>query len=167
MALQFVVPQFIDVEDKIIGPISVRQFVMFLAGGALGVLEYQILYKGTGNFILFLIVAVITFGFVMVFAFLKINGQPFHFFLLNFFVNLRYPHLRVWNKTVDHVTVTRLKEKEKVEAPVPVKKQLTPTKLTQLSLVVDTGGAYHEEENVAFDVDSLNRRESLFTPPTA
>jgi hypothetical protein len=27
---QFVVPQFIDVEDKIIGPISVRQFLTLM-----------------------------------------------------------------------------------------------------------------------------------------
>lgn len=27
---QFLVPQFIDVENKIIGPLTVRQFVIFL-----------------------------------------------------------------------------------------------------------------------------------------
>ncbi|KKS92044.1 MAG: hypothetical protein UV69_C0039G0006, partial [Parcubacteria group bacterium GW2011_GWE2_43_12] len=30
---QFVVPQFIDVEDKIIGPITVRQFIIIMVGG--------------------------------------------------------------------------------------------------------------------------------------
>ena len=29
---QFTVPQFIDVEDKVIGPITVRQFIIMLAG---------------------------------------------------------------------------------------------------------------------------------------
>ena len=30
---QFTVPQFIDVEPKIIGPITTRQFLIFLAAG--------------------------------------------------------------------------------------------------------------------------------------
>ena len=30
---QFVAPQFIDVEDRIIGPITTRQFVMMIGGG--------------------------------------------------------------------------------------------------------------------------------------
>lgn len=164
MSLQFVVPQFIDVEDKIIGPISVRQFVIFMGGGALLVLSYQIVYRASGNFILFFLFAIFIIGATFVFAFLKINGQPFHFFLLNFFVNLRYPRLRVWNKSQEGLSSIRKKEKVKHLPPMIIKAPLTPTKLTQLSLVVDTGGAYHEEDNVAFDLDSINRRESLFAP---
>ena len=30
---QFVVPQFIEVEDKIFGPVTTRQFVVLLIGG--------------------------------------------------------------------------------------------------------------------------------------
>ena len=30
---QFVVPQFIDVEDKIFGPVTTRQFVILLVAG--------------------------------------------------------------------------------------------------------------------------------------
>lgn len=164
MALQFIVPQFIDVEDKIIGPIAVRQFVLFLVGGAVVVLDYQIVYKATGNFFVFILSALAIVIVTAVFAFAKVNGQPFHRFLLNIIISFKFPHLRVWNKEFERIDYVRKVEKVKAVAPLAVKKPLTPTKLTQLSLVVDTGGAYHEDENVAFDLDSINRRESLFTP---
>ena len=41
--MQFIVPQFIDVEDKIIGPVTTRQFVVLLAAGAMIVIDYQII----------------------------------------------------------------------------------------------------------------------------
>ena len=37
---QFVVPQFIDVEDKIIGPFTIRQFVYLAGGGGLSFIIY-------------------------------------------------------------------------------------------------------------------------------
>ena len=39
---QFTVPQFIDVEDKIIGPITTRQFVIMLAGFTLIGISYKL-----------------------------------------------------------------------------------------------------------------------------
>lgn len=165
MALQFIVPQFIDVEEKIIGPISVRQFVLMLVGAGLITLDYQLLYKGTGSFVFFVVVAIFVVALIIVFAFLRINGQPFHLFLLNVFISMRNPALRVWNKEVVRETLPHVKVRAVRAVPLRVKQPLTPTKLTQLSLVVDTGGAYKEEENLAFDLDTVNRRESLFTPP--
>ena len=40
---QFLVPQFIDVEDKIIGPITTRQFVEVLIGVLITFISYKIL----------------------------------------------------------------------------------------------------------------------------
>ncbi|MBI3115695.1 MAG: PrgI family protein [Candidatus Kerfeldbacteria bacterium] len=164
MALQFIVPQFIDVEDKIIGPISVRQFVLFLVGGAVVVLDYQLLYRATGNFIFFILSALVIVALTFTFAFAKVNGQQFHKFLLNVLISTKYPGLRVWNKDVNRIDYIRKVEPAAPAAPTYTKKALTPTKLTQISLVVDTGGAYHDDENVAFDLDTINRRESLYTP---
>ena len=39
---QFTVPQFIDVEDKIIGPITVRQFIIMLSGFIIVAVFYKI-----------------------------------------------------------------------------------------------------------------------------
>ena len=47
---QFVVPQFIDVEDKVIGPVTVRQFLILLVGGGVLFIAYRL-----SDFTLFLI----------------------------------------------------------------------------------------------------------------
>ena len=90
---QFVVPQFIDVEDKVIGPITVRQFIILLAGGGLCFIAYTL-----SDFALFIfwfvVIAILTF-FV---AFVKVNGRPIHYFLLNIIQTSRRPRLRVWQK---------------------------------------------------------------------
>jgi len=140
---QFVVPQFIDVEDKILGPITVRQFVIMLVAGLLDFIFYKLF-----DFGLFLIVAIpftLAAGAV---AFIKINGQNFHLFLLNLFQTLRKPATRVWNKVLRASAV-----KEKMEAPpppppppAPKKEFIGQGKLSELSLLVNTGGRYVPEE---------------------
>jgi len=156
--MQFIVPQFIDVEDKIIGPISVRQFITFLAGGAIIFIDYQLFYKT--NFWLFALTGIILFAITGLFAFLKVNGRPFHYFLLNIFNTFKDPRFRVWNKMSAKETKVR-KEKIKPQEFIPTKKPLTASKLTQISLIVDTGGAYHEEDNEALTTESYNREQKL------
>lgn len=70
--MRFQVPQFTDVEDKIIGPFTFKQFV-YLAGSA-GIIV--VLFVFTPKFIAFaLALPVAAFGGAL--AFYKINNQPF------------------------------------------------------------------------------------------
>lgn len=141
---QFVVPQFIDVEDKIFGPLAVRQFAILMAGGLTVFLEYKL-----ADFTLFVFEAVFTLGFALIFAFAKVNGAPFHYFLLNLVLTIKRPRIRVWQKTADTAEL-----KENLAKPVTVaqaapsshKPSLQRSRLTELTLVVDTGGAYQGEE---------------------
>jgi len=141
--MQFVVPQFIDVEDKVIGPISVRQFIIILAGVGLIFLGYELIYRLNNNFWIFLGSAIVMGLITIVMAFVKVNGRPFHLFLLNLIVTIREPRLRIWNK---QISTSELKKKDlevTVISPDIKKKTLTRSRLAALSLVVDTGGAYH------------------------
>ncbi len=70
--MQYPVPQFQDVEDKIIGPLTFKQFIYLLGGGGL---SYVILQKVPGGLNLLLIAIVM--GFSVALAFYKINRQPF------------------------------------------------------------------------------------------
>ena len=79
---QFVVPQFIDVEDKIIGPITTRQFIVLLAGFLIIAVSYKLF-----DFSLFVTFGLLVFAITSIFAFLKINGRPFHYFVLNLFLS--------------------------------------------------------------------------------
>ncbi|MFH1366960.1 MAG: PrgI family protein [Patescibacteria group bacterium] len=142
--MQFTVPQFIDIESKIIGPISVRQFVTLLVAGVLIYLDYQIFFSI--NFFLFAVIAVLLFGISGLFAFLRLNGRPFHYFLLNLFNTMKEPRLRVWSKSFTKSDFKYKEEKPRAPVIIPHKKPLSASKLTQVSLIVDTGGAYQEDE---------------------
>lgn len=135
---QFVVPQFLDVESKIIGPLTVRQFITFLIGAGMIFIVFKL-----ASFWAAAIEGVLIFALTGIFAFAKINGRPFHHFLLNMMQTVRRPTLTIWHKNYANDKVKE--EKEKAPPPPPAKKQrLTESRLTELSLVVDTGGAYQE-----------------------
>jgi hypothetical protein len=91
--MRFEVPQFIEVEDKIVGPLTWRQFI-YLAGGA-GVL---ILCYFLLPFILFAIIG-LPFGALAGFlAFHRINNRPFSIFLESFVTYIRKGKLYLWRK---------------------------------------------------------------------
>ncbi len=69
---QFSVPQFIEVEDKIFGPLTLKQFIYLLGGGA----SVFIIYVFGGMLgVIFLGLPIAVFAAAL--AFYKINGQPF------------------------------------------------------------------------------------------
>jgi len=70
--MQFQVPQFIDIEDKIFGPLTAKQFFYILGGGALIFLMYVFL-----RLWLVILLGLPVAAFSAALAFFKINGQPF------------------------------------------------------------------------------------------
>lgn len=139
---QFVVPQFLDVEAKIIGPLTVRQFLTFLVGSGLIFIVFKL-----ANFWAAAIEGILIFALTGVFAFLKINGRPFHYFLLNMVQTLRRPTMKVWNKESGPNKIK--KEKEAAPPPIrPTKQRVTASRLSELSLVVDTGGSFREGDEI-------------------
>ena len=141
---QFVVPQFIDVEDKVIGPITVRQFIILLVGAGFIFIAYKL-----SDFILFLIEFVVLASLTFSVAFIKVNGKPVHFLILNVIQTLRRPWIRVWQHRVSLAEAKRLNRiKEIVPLPPVVKKtKVRASRLAELSLIVDTGGFYQGENS--------------------
>jgi len=141
---QFTVPQFIDVEDKIIGPITVRQFVIILGAFLIMVAVYRIF-----TFSAFIAISVFVAGIAAVFAFYRVNGMPFHFFVLNFFQTLKRPSLRIWNHMIGKIETEFVNENEVKDATEKIKRQnrrFGSSRLAELSLIVDTSGKYGGEE---------------------
>jgi len=140
---KFIVPQFIDVESKILGPITVRQFATVAIGAVLLFAAYRI-----ATFSLFLIWAVIILGVTILFAFFKFNGLPFHIFVLNMLMTYKRPMLRVWLKEEYRPTHEVKKKKgaeEKEDKYFVPKKEISSAKLSELALIIDTGGIYKGE----------------------
>jgi hypothetical protein len=142
MPSQFVVPQFIEAEDRIIGPVTTRQFlIMLVTSMFLGIL-FKLL-----PFLYFILCGVVLFTFALVVAFVKVNGMPFHFFLLNITQTMQKARVRVWDKTPTSADLQRYLKKEEKEEKVepPRKRAYKSSHLRELTLVVDTGGVYRPE----------------------
>ncbi len=101
--MRYEVPKFIEVEDKIIGPLTWRQFV-YLAGGAgmLAILYFKLPFM----FFLFLGLPLGALAFSL--AFHRINNRPFSIFLesaVNYFTKNK---LYLWKKD----KIQTIKEKQ-------------------------------------------------------
>jgi hypothetical protein len=140
---QFVVPQFIDVEDKIIGPITTRQFLIILATALILFVDYRLL-----RFVYFIISGLPIAGLAATFAFVRVNGAPFHLFFLNIFQTTRRPKTRVWYKDETDAEI-RASMAAPPAAPAkiePAKEAVSTSRLQELTLVANTGGVYNPED---------------------
>ena len=147
---KFVVPQFIDNEDKILGPITVRQFLICL----FALLPIFVLYK-IFPLIEFIPLALLVAGTAGTFAFLKVNGQPFHVFAVNALQTQMRPKLRVWNRQLDEAQIREQLRQERLAAERPakvafsVKPPATTRHLRDIALMVNTGGVYNPNDDQA------------------
>lgn len=108
--MQFKVPQKIDIEDKIVGPLTMVQFVYAVVGGGLAYFFLNSMPKPI-NYALAIPMAILAFCL----AFIKVNGQPFTIFLRNIFAYLFNPKTRIWNKggTNIHVEIYQPKQQKR------------------------------------------------------
>lgn len=142
---QFVVPQFIEVEDKIFGPITTRQFLILLTAGIIVFLAFRF-----GDMALFILILALVGGGALVLAFVKVNGQTFHYFLLNIFQTMRRPSLRVWHKYYTDAELEYLRQEgtevEFVEVTkvIPAKRE----RIRDLALLANTGGFYRPDDHL-------------------
>lgn len=143
---QFTIPQFIDVEDKIFGPITARQFIILISAAGPIFLFYKLF-----DIALFGLSAFFLGGAALVFAFVKINGQPFHYFVLNIAQTARKPSRRLWYKSYtnqalqvflkENKDMIKLMQEGKVDKVE--RKALSNTRIRDLSLLVNTGGYFN------------------------
>ena len=91
ITMQFQVPQFIDIEDKIIGPLTLKQFAYIAVGGFVLFLLYYLL-----QFWLWLMIGSIVGLFIAGLAFFKYNGRPFMVLVFAFFNYFWQPRLYIW-----------------------------------------------------------------------
>jgi len=141
---QFVVPQFIDVEDKIFGPVTTRQFLILLIAGGIIYLSWEL-----ADLALFAVIVALVGSFALILAFVKINGQSFHYFLLNIGQTTKKPTLRIWRKEYSKQELDYLRKlgTEEVEVEEIAHKTVREGHIRDLSLLVNTGGYYRPDED--------------------
>ena len=90
---QYQVPQFITVEDKVIGPFTIKQFLYL--GGAGVILALSRLFLAP---FFFFPAALIIGSFAAALAFLKINERPFPVVIRHAVAYFLRPRLYIWQK---------------------------------------------------------------------
>jgi len=86
--MQFQVPQFIETEDKVVGPFTLRQFVYVAIAGVLGFTLFFVL-----KLWLWFIIVIILFSVSASVAFIKINGRPMAIFIQSAFSYIWSPRI--------------------------------------------------------------------------
>ncbi len=133
--MQFKVPQNIDLEDKIVGPMTLIQFLYVLGGGVICYLLFMTL---GGTFIFWVLaipVAVVTISI----AFLKIQDQPLTHFIKAGLLYLSRPKVRIWHRQGINFTALKEAPKSRKEAIILPKKKIEKSELEKLAQVLDTG----------------------------
>lgn len=137
--MQYSVPQFIDAEDKLIGPFTLKQFGFVFGGGILDVLIFRVL----GHGIIFYILAVPIALAALAIAFVPFNGRMLYQVLPLFFKFLTSPKIYVFRHVppnLDQIATMNAKI-NKVDAPAVVQNQAeletTQSKLKKLSSLLD------------------------------
>jgi len=105
--VQFQVPQFIETEDKIIGPLTLRQFLYLAAAGAVGFALFFFLSTP----VWLLITSIFTL-IMAAFAFIKVNGRPLSVTALAALSFYWKPRLYLWERKAEAIKAPALPEGE-------------------------------------------------------
>ncbi len=96
--MQYKVPQNIDLEDKIVGPFTMKQFLYLMVGGFIlyGWWNYSNQFSSPPPMVIFAIVGLPVGLLCLCLAMVKVNDRPFEYFLLNIFKFMISPKSRKW-----------------------------------------------------------------------
>ena len=130
MAL-FNIPQFIDTEDKVVGPFTAKQIGWMIAAAAILFVCYALFGKTA-----LLILAVPVLGIFGGLAFYRPHGQPLTFFIssvLHFFFN---PKMYIWKRMMESKKPAKKVSQDKPETKIE-RKTITQEKIREISGLVD------------------------------
>ncbi|MFT5832005.1 MAG: hypothetical protein ACI9SY_000386 [Candidatus Paceibacteria bacterium] len=94
--MRFEVPQFIEIEDKIFGPLTWRQFV-YLGGGVGAAVVMFLVFP----FIVFVLLGLPIGLLAAALAFFPVNNRPFSYFLEAVYNYITNDKLYLWHQKAD------------------------------------------------------------------
>ncbi|MHB1316600.1 MAG: PrgI family protein [Minisyncoccota bacterium] len=127
--MRFQVPQFIEIEDKIVGPLTIKQF-LYLAGGAgMSIIAWRFL-----PMILAVMVIAVILALASALAFFRYNGKPFVDLLeagITFYLGEK---LYIWKKRERIIEKKNTTQETPAQVYVP---RLSDSKLKELTWSLD------------------------------
>lgn len=134
-----VVPQYIDVEDKIAGPLTWKHLGWMFGGAGILLIAFTFLDKTT-----FFIVAIPIGLITIALAFYKPNGIPLVSFIGYGFTYIFHPRTYTWQREVS--IKKQPKKKEDIKITTTSKKdQITTDDITAIAQTLDSGGRQRNE----------------------
>ena len=123
--MNYQVPQFIEIEDKIFGPFTLKQFIYLAGGGGVCLASFTLL-----PFFLAVFISAPFVGLSLALAFYTVNGRPFIVALEHAFRFVMSSKLYLWKQRVKTVeeTVSTVSL-----APVAAIPHMTESKLRDLA----------------------------------
>lgn len=130
--MQFRVPQYIDVEDKIFGPFTFKQFVYMFGGAGGAFLVYAWVPTPLNYPIMVIIIAT-----ALALTFYKVNNRPFAFIMESAIRYYLGAKLYIWQKSQkQHSQVTGEKETGRGEPQINIPK-ISQSQLKDLAWSLD------------------------------
>jgi len=137
---QYKVPQDVETEDKILGPLSIKQFIYVIIGLLWAFLMWRI-------FSTYVIVAVVlsipVTGFFLLLGFGRREGVPFEDYVVASIRFLVVPRKRIWIKDDTKEHIIKKSPNEAVKAKES-KKEVSAGQLKQLATIIDTRGNFKD-----------------------
>lgn len=127
----FNVPQFIDKEDKIVGPFTGRQLGWMAGAGTIMLVLWALL-----DISAFIIASIPVIGIFGAFAFYHPNGQPFIAFVFSTFRFMSRPKMYVWRRVPEKIFIPK-----KVTAKTTdktLRKEIDEKKIKDISNLLNT-----------------------------
>lgn len=159
--MQFRMPQFLDIEDKVVGPFTFKQFLYLLGAIAFAYIFWKLVsFKILAVFLIF-----IFSGTFLALAFVKIHTRPFADVLESAYKFLIGNKIYIWQKEnrendFDSIETLRQKALLKREVGKKVEKKITEEKLKELATKLDI---LDEEENKNNNLrDEIMRRKGKY-----
>lgn len=139
MPQSYKIPQNVDLEDKILGPFTLKQFLYLLAAGVLTFIHFSVWYTAAPP--VFFTLTFFTWILAVAFVFIKPNDQPFSKFIFSFVNFALKPQRRVWRRipSLDQIELHDSTEDIPQVAPGPSPDEVR-SRLGRLAHIVDTRG---------------------------
>lgn len=143
--MQYKVPQNIDMEDKIVGPFTMKQFVYLLITGGLIYAWWSYLQNNFEDFEFEFALLAIPLGLLgFALALVKVNDRPFEYFLLNLIRFIFSPKKISWQEGFCERPVIILEKNQKKKDEV-----VRTGNLDELAKQLEKSAAILREKEIA------------------
>ena len=125
------VPQFIDKEDKLVGPLTAKQLGWLAAGGGLLLISWNTL--DMSSFVVSALIIGIIFGAL---AFYRPYNQPLLSFLTSSLFFAFNPKVYIWKRNYDNIKIVHQTASKGKNIPIQ-KKTIDSKKISDISKILD------------------------------